>query len=111
MLGNSQMADKFRLTQRVNLVLLVVNVIGACIYVVGASHGWAIPEEHCAIPVTGEPFVWFVYVAPVFAVFTLVNLTWTALIVRYRQWQRGGLWLLAALVWLVAIAIDFAHHC
>jgi hypothetical protein len=111
MLGNFPMAGTFRLTQRLNVALLVANLIGACIYVAGASHSWAIPEEHCVVPITGEPLVWFAYVAPVFAVFTLVNLTWAALILRYRQWQSGRLWLLAALIWLVAIAIDFAHHC
>ncbi len=93
------------------MTLLVSNAIGAFVYVAEASNSWAIPEEHCVVPVTGEPLVWFTYVAPVFAVFTVVNMIWGAFILRDRQWQSGRLWLLAGLIWLVGIVIDFAHHC
>jgi hypothetical protein len=98
-------------TRRVNVALLISNAIGACVYVVGASHSWAIPEEHCTVPVTGEPFVWFAAVAPVVAVFAVVNMIWGVFILRRRQWQGGRLWLLAGLTWIVAIVIDFTHHC
>jgi hypothetical protein len=63
------------------------------------------------IPVTGEPLVWFVAVAPVIVVFTLANVTWAALILYYRQWHGGHLWILTGLFWVIAIVIDFAHHC
>lgn len=106
MLSSLTMADKPRLTQRMNLVLLVLNVIGAIIYVVRASSGWAIPGE----PVTGEPFVWAIAILPVCAVFFVLNVTWGALILYYRQWRGGRFWLFAAFIWLVASAVDFAHH-
>jgi len=38
-----------------------------------------------------------------------LNLTWGIVIVR-RHWRGISFWLLAVLVWLGAIAIDFAHH-
>ena len=103
--------SQFRLSRRVNVALIVSNAIGVCVYIVGASRSWAIPEEHCIVPVTGEPFVWFAAVAPVFAVFTVINMIWGIFILRGRQWQSGRLWLLTGLIWLVAIVIDFAHHC
>jgi hypothetical protein len=98
------------LTQRVNLVLLAFNAIGAVVYVVRASPSWAIPQEHGMVPITGEPFVWAVGFLPVLAIFSLLNLTWGALILRYRQWRSGRYWLLIAPIWLVAVLIDFSHH-
>lgn len=93
--------------------LLVLNVVGAVLYVVAASRGgWAIPEERAAgiRTTTGEPFVWFLSILPIVAIFLVINVGWGAVILA--RWQRkGGLfWLLAAVVWLGAIAIDFAHH-
>jgi hypothetical protein len=86
--------------------LLTANVIGAALYVFAASWGgWAIPGE----PVTGEPFVWFLAIFPVVAVFFVANLIWTIFLVRHR-WKGVRFWLLAGVVWLAAIAIDFAHH-
>jgi hypothetical protein len=32
------------------------------------------------------------------------------MILGRRQWRSGRLWLLAALCWLVALWVDFAHH-
>ncbi len=92
------------------LVLLSLNVIGAIAYVAAASHGWRIPEEQGVVPVTGEPFVWFAGIFPIVAIFSLMNLAWGAVILARRQWQGGRLWLIAALVWLGAVLIDFAHH-
>lgn len=58
----------------------------------------------------GEPLIWAVAVLPILAVFLLLNLMWGALILGYRQWRSVRLWLLAVLIWLAAIAIDFVHH-
>ena len=95
-----------------SLVLLALNCFGAVIYVVGASHAWAIPQEREAglHSVTGEPFVWASYVIPICAVFLVLNLTWGARIIARRQWQSGIFWLLAIPIWIVAVVIDFAHH-
>ncbi|MGA9568001.1 MAG: hypothetical protein WBS19_20915 [Candidatus Korobacteraceae bacterium] len=93
------------------IALLMLNVVGAAVYVARASHSWRIPQEReLDIPLTGEPFIWAVAIAPVLAVFALVNLSWAAKILVGRQWRSGRLWLLAVLVWIVAILIDFAHH-
>jgi hypothetical protein len=98
------------LTKRVNLGLLILNVIGAVVYVVAASPSWAIPQEHGVVPITGEPFVWFAGIFPIVAGLLLLNLAWGALILGYRQWSNGRYWLLIAPIWLIAVLIDFAHH-
>ncbi|HTF67440.1 MAG TPA: hypothetical protein VK638_32650 [Edaphobacter sp.] len=96
-----------------SIALLAANVIGAILYVVAASRGgWAIPEERAAgiYTTTGEPFVWFVSILPIVAIFFVINLAWGAGILTRRNWHGGRLWLLTAAVWLGAVVIDFSHH-
>jgi hypothetical protein len=93
-----------------SLVLLVLNAIGAIAYVFRASPSWAIPEEPGFHSTAGEPFVWFLGILPVVAIFFALNLAWAALIVARRHWRSGRFWLLAALCWLVAVWVDFAHR-
>jgi hypothetical protein len=57
---------------------------------------------------TGEPFVWFAGILPVVAVFFVLNSAWVALIRLY--WLSGRFWLLAVVLWLVAVSVDFGHH-
>jgi hypothetical protein len=90
--------------------LLALNLVGAIVYVCLASRAWAIPRERGLHSETAEPFIWFLSVAPIVAIFFVVNVIWGALILVRRQWPRGYLWLLTALIWLVAAVIDFAHH-
>jgi hypothetical protein len=59
---------------------------------------------------TAEPFILALGVLPIFAVFSVLNVTWGAFILARPQWRGGRLWLLAALIWSVAVGIDFAHH-
>jgi hypothetical protein len=96
------------ITRLMPVTLFLLNVIGAVVYVTRASMGWVDPRTGPA-SVAGEPFIWFLAILPVVVFFFALNLTWMIVIVR-RQWRSVGLWLLAALVWLGAIAIDFAHH-
>lgn len=90
--------------------LLALNLIGAIVYVCLASHSWAIPRERGLHSQTAEPFIWFMFVMPVFTLFFLVNVVWGGLILVRRQWRSGYSWLLTALIWLIAAGIDFAHH-
>jgi hypothetical protein len=85
-------------------------MIGAFGYVARASLSWTIPQEQGLDSATGEPFIWAMAVLPILAVFLLLNLTWGTLILGYRKWRSGRLWLLAVLIWPAAIAIDFVHH-
>ena len=98
--------------QRWSVVLLVLNFIGAVVYVVAASNGWVIPQERelGLHSVTGEPYVWALSVFPVCAVFLVLNLTWGAFILARRRWQSGIFWLLTVPIWLAAVVLDFAHH-
>ena len=96
-----------------SVALLVLNVVGAILYVVAASRGgWAIPEERAAgiRTTTGEPFIWFLSILPIVAIFFVINVAWGAVILARRQRKGRLFWLLAAVVWLGAVAIDFAHH-
>jgi TRAP-type C4-dicarboxylate transport system permease small subunit len=95
-----------------SIAFLIANITGAILYVFAASRGgWAIPEERAAgiNTTTGEPFIWFLSVVPVVAVFMVINVAWTIILSR-RHWSGRSYWLLGAVVWLAAIAIDFAHH-
>ena len=98
--------------QRWGVVLLVLNFVGAAVYVVRASKGWVIPREREVglHSVTGEPYIWALSVLPVCAVFLVLNLAWGAFILARKRWQSGIFWLLSIPIWLAAVAIDFAHH-
>jgi uncharacterized membrane protein YoaK (UPF0700 family) len=93
------------------LALFLLYVIGALAYLIRASSAWAIPQERAAgsRSITGEPFVWFLAILPIIVFFFVLNVVWGAVIVR-RKWQAATFWLLTALVWLGAVANDFAHH-
>jgi hypothetical protein len=105
-------AKMFFMAQPIPLALFLLNLIGAIAYLAGASFAWAIPQEREAgvHSITGEPFVWFAAIFPIVAFFCVLNLVWGAIILARRQWRGGRLWVLAALVWLGATIIDFAHH-
>ena len=94
------------------LVLLALNAVGASAYVFLASHAWVIRQEcEAGIHTTsGEPFVWFSSIAPVIAVFLLLNLTWGFMISMHRQGKTGRFWLASAAIWAIAAVIDFSHH-
>ena len=92
-----------------DITFMAANAVGIVLYLVLASRGWRIPQEHGAVPVAGEPFVW-VLVLPVLGVFLLANLVWGGLLFRYRESKRGLWWLITGAVWLLTICVDFAHH-
>jgi len=92
-----------------DIALMVANAIGIILYLVLASRGWRIPQEHGIIPVTGEPFVW-AQALPVLGAFLLANIVWGSLLLRYRKPKRGLWWLLTLGGWLLTICVDFAHH-
>ncbi|MGC2477553.1 MAG: hypothetical protein WA485_24665 [Candidatus Sulfotelmatobacter sp.] len=96
--------------QRWGAVLLLFNLIGAIIYVWAASHGWVLPQERGLHSVTGEPYIWALFIFPICVVFFALNLTWGAFTLARKQWRTGIFWLSTIPIWLVAVAIDFAHH-
>lgn len=102
-----QLNGKNLATQRWSVVLLTANVVGAVIYVVAASRGWVITQERAAglRSVTGEPFVWALYVFPICVVFFVLNVTWGAFVIARKQWRTGVLWLSTIPIWLVAVAL------
>jgi hypothetical protein len=104
-----QTAKMSFMAQPIPLALFLLNVIGAIGYLARASNGgWAIPQEREAgiHSITGEPLVWHLSDCCIFLCAEL------RLGSSYRSPTMAGLgfWLLAALVWLGAVAIDFAHH-
>ena len=92
-----------------DVTFMLANVVGVAIYLLLASRGWRIPEEHGAIPVTGEPFIW-ADALPVLGIFLLANIVRGGLLLRYRQPKRGLWWLITGGLWVIAIWVDFAHH-
>jgi hypothetical protein len=97
---------------KVNLTFLVINIVGAIVYVIASSLSWAIPQERelGINSVTGEPFIWAMAVLPIWALFSLLNLIWAVTIVRRKQWRDARLWAVTACVWLAGVGVDFAHH-
>jgi len=98
-----------RSTQPIDITFVAANAVGIVLYLVLASRGWRIPQEHGMVPVTGEPFVWILAV-PVLGVFFLTDIVWGILLLRDRESKRKLWWLLTAAVWLVAVGIDFSRH-
>jgi hypothetical protein len=98
-----------RSVKPLDVTFMLANAVGIAIYLVLASRGWRIPQEHGAVPVTGEPLVW-VLALPVLGVFLLANIVWGGMLLRYREPKRGLWWLITGAVWLLAIYVDFAHH-
>lgn len=95
---------------RLDLVLLITNILGVIIYLLRVRYSWAIPAEKGMVPITGEPFIWTLAILPIIAVFPVLNIAWGTIILVTRQWQRGRLWSLSVLVWVLAVVVDFAHH-
>ena len=110
MLSNSSIVERFGLTQRSNIILLILNLVGALLYIWRSSFSWAIPQEKGLNSTTGEPFIWAIAILPVLAVALLVNVPWGVMILKRKQWSSGRLWLFVGVIWLIAIAIDFVHH-
>ena len=93
----------------VNVGLMIGNAVGIVLYLVLASGGWRIPEEDGMVPVTGEPFVW-AFALPVFGIFFLLNVIWGIQLLRHKERKGRFGWVVTAVVWLLAIVIDFSHH-
>ncbi len=106
------MMSWFKRLGTVSGVVLLANVVGAVIYVLRARNGWVIPEEEAngIHVITSEPMIWALSILPVCVVFLLVNVIWGGTIALRRRWVQGRIWLVSALIWIVAIGIDFAHH-
>ena len=102
--------NRSRLT--VDIGFAFANGVGIALYLVLASRGWRIPEEHGMVPVTGEPFVW-VEALPVLGIFFLADFIWGGLLLRQKEWKGRLWWLATTAVWLLAIGIDgidFSRH-
>jgi hypothetical protein len=94
----------------VGRILLVLNAIGAVVYLFGTSHSWAIPPEHGLVPITGEPIVWALFAFPILAAFFLLNLIWGIVVLVRKERSKVRLWLWTVPIWIVAVGIDFYHH-
>jgi hypothetical protein len=92
-----------------DIMFMAANAVGIVLYLVLASRGWRIPQEHGMVPVTGEPFVW-VLAVPLLGVFLLADIVWGSLLLRDTEFKRRLWWLVTAAVWVLAIGIDFSRH-
>jgi hypothetical protein len=93
-----------------DIAFMAANAVGIVLYLVRVSLIWRIPQERGMVPVTGEPFVWAAGALPVLGVFLLADIVWGGLLLRDRESKRRLWWLITAVVWLVAIGIDFSRH-
>jgi hypothetical protein len=88
------------------IILAACNCVGIVAYLVLAARGWRDPAA--AIPAAGEPFAWAVCL-PVLFFFMVVDAAWAVLVARTRatSWLPLGIVLV---LWICAVAFDFAHH-
>jgi hypothetical protein len=98
--------------RRRRLLLLAANLLGSIWYLIAVSPSWAISQERESgiHSITGEPLVRAASGWPILALFFVVNLSWAAFIVVKRRWQESRLWLIAPVIWLITLWIDFARH-
>ncbi len=98
-----------RSVMALNFTLMFANAVGIASYLALASRGWRMPQEHGAVPVTGEPFVW-VLALPVLGVLFLTDAVWGVMLLHNKEWKGRLWWALIAALWLVALVVDFSHH-
>ena len=106
------MTDKL-LAWRAGVILVLVNLGGAVVFDWLVSSTWVIKEEQEAglHPATmGDAFIWTLIAWPIFSCFFALNVGWGTVILCYRQWRNGLLWLAAFLIWLIAVAMDHIHN-
>jgi hypothetical protein len=92
-----------------DITFVAANAVGIVLYLLLASRGWRIPQEHGMVPVAGEPFVWALAL-PVLGVFLLADAVWGVMLLGHKEWKGRRWWLVTAAAWLVAIGIDFSRH-
>jgi len=99
------------MTQRQVPILLVANMVGVGLYLWLSSWTWTPPiERGLGLDSAGNDIVWGLTALPVLATFFVLDFSWVVVILCRRQWKSGRTWLLAAMIWLVALAIDRANH-
>lgn len=93
----------------------MINAVGICLYLFGASFGWVTPEL-ADVPgaVGGGAIVWFLFAVPIFLIFLIGN----GGVFLWSCWRRykNGRWFMSIWGWLVpvfwalAVWLDFARH-
>jgi hypothetical protein len=96
---------------RIGSTLFIANVTGAIVYLFAAMPSWAKPEELAqgVHPGSGDAIVWVFRTWPIFICFGLLNAIWL-LCSGVRKLRDSYLLLATAMIWLIAMWIDFAHH-
>jgi hypothetical protein len=92
-----------------NIAALVGNLVGIFFYLKNASLSWAIPEEAGLSPATtGVAMVWGLGALPILLVFLCFDGIWWWRVTS----QRSEKWpvILALMLWVGAVVVDFAHH-
>jgi hypothetical protein len=96
--------------------LVLVNAIGAVVYLIVASRLWWIEPEVADIPGAsgGSAFIWFpvsVYFCATFIAVNLAGLLRHLFVLFKKRGQKLSLYALATpAIWLIAVWIDFRHH-
>jgi hypothetical protein len=110
--GMTKWADK-ALTRRTGVILVLVNLVGAVVCRSLTTMTWVINQERKGglHPVTAEnAMIWTLISLPIVACFFALNVGWGTVILCYRKWKAGRLWLVAFLIWLIAFGAGFVHR-
>jgi hypothetical protein len=113
--GMTKLADK-ALAWRAGVSLVLVNLGGAFVYYSLTTMTEVINQERKAErlaglhPAAGNAMTWTLIALPIVACFFALNVGWGTIILCYRRWSIGRLWLVAFLIWLLAFATDIYHY-
>jgi hypothetical protein len=105
------MSWRIAVVQRKNVILLVANLLGSFVYLWLGSWTWTPANERgLGLDSAGDFMIWGLSALPVLIVFFVLDFGWAVVILIRRQWKSGLSWLLVAIMWFIALAIDRAHH-
>jgi hypothetical protein len=94
---------------RLQLLLLLTELISASIYLNLASAGWRNPAADSSAPVMGEPYAWATCL-PVLAFMVLFTIVWGIFVVKRSKRMAIATFAVGLVVCVGSICIDFYHH-
>jgi len=114
--GMTKLADKV-LARRAGVILALLNLGGAAACASIDVMNWVVRQERIAqrkaglhpAPVENALIVGLIIVL-IWAFFFALDVGWGTVILCYRRWRSGRLWLVAFLFWLISFAIGHFYH-
>ena len=95
------------LSKRSNIMLVTVNAVAICLFMLTAVDTWPIAGEEGLNSTTAEPFIWALTTLPVLLIALIVNVLWGAMVLVRRQWSSARVWSIVVCFWFLVVVVDF----